>query len=186
MWRTRDWDALWTWLPSNLQWNSGVCCQENQASCPWRFPSHLYSGPTRGLWLVGQTGKQTRSLHGYLSGLAIINSHPSQEETDLRIRAIVVSATSTDSSSGSSWIPFGKRRFSMITVTSLVSVSYSKTLTPTMDTFLYEQQDMKTLLFHRRLPSISCRFHNEVHIILTLPPAAGVCKIHLLPVLCHR
>lgn len=80
MWRTRDWDALWTWLPSILQWNSGVCCQENQASCPWRFPSHLYSGPTRGLWLVGQTGKQTRSLHGYLSVLAIINSHPSQED----------------------------------------------------------------------------------------------------------
>lgn len=47
----------------------------------------------------------------------------------LRMRAMVVSATSTDSSSGSSWIPFGKRRFSITTDSSLLSVLYSSTLT---------------------------------------------------------
>lgn len=46
----------------------------------------------------------------------------------LRIRAMVVSATRTDSSSGNSWMPFGNRRFSMMTESSLVSISYSNTL----------------------------------------------------------
>lgn len=46
----------------------------------------------------------------------------------LRMRAMVVSATSTDSSSGSSWIPFGNRRFSITTDSSLVSMLYSNTL----------------------------------------------------------
>lgn len=46
----------------------------------------------------------------------------------LRMRAMVVSATSTDSSSGSSWIPFGNRRFSITTDSSLVSMLYSSTL----------------------------------------------------------
>lgn len=45
-----------------------------------------------------------------------------------RMRAMVVSATSTDSSSGSSWIPFGNRRFSITTDSSLVSMLYSNTL----------------------------------------------------------
>lgn len=44
------------------------------------------------------------------------------------MRAIVVSATSTDSSSGSSWIPLGNRRFSITTVSSRVSRSNSSTL----------------------------------------------------------
>lgn len=51
-----------------------------------------------------------------------------QRGADLRIRAMVVSATRTDSWSGSSWMPLGKRRFSMTTVSSRVSVSYSSTL----------------------------------------------------------
>lgn len=41
---------------------------------------------------------------------------------------MVVSVTSTDSSSGQSWIPLGKRRPSISTETSLVTVLYSRTL----------------------------------------------------------
>ena len=51
-----------------------------------------------------------------------------QTDTHLRILATVVSATRTDSWSGSSWIPLGNRRFSITTVSSLLSVSYSRTL----------------------------------------------------------
>lgn len=73
----------------------------------------------------------------------------------LRIRAMVVSATSTDSSSGSSWMPFGNRMSSITTVSSLVSVLYSRTLR------------MKPLALENRCQAFNVTCHKQ-EVVITL------------------
>lgn len=114
--------------------------------------------------------------------------HSCGSQSYLRMRAIVVSATRTDSSSGSSWIPFGNRRFSITTDSSLLSVLYSNTLP--------EEEQKEVLKFHWRaetcfrlfvvVPSVCCGLHDEVHVVSALPLTAGGSEIHLLPILSHR
>lgn len=119
----------------------------------------------------------------------------------LLILAMVVSATRTDSSSGKSWIPLGNLKFSIITVTSLVSVSYSSTLkrqrcfikTNNFHSIISHSQTMLEDIAGKRkspensfmpyLPSICCGFHDQLHEVSALPPAAGVSEVHLLPIL---
>lgn len=36
------------------------------------------------------------------------------------------------------------------------------------------------------VPSVSRGLHDELQIISALPPAAGVCEVHLLSILSHR
>lgn len=107
----------------------------------------------------------------------------------LRMRAMVVSATSTDSSCGSSWMPLGKRRFSMTTVTSRLSVSSSSTLQRHLQVLLCNSSssnDRKWREKKRAVPSVSRGLHDELQVVSTLPPAAGVSEVHFLPVLGHR
>lgn len=107
------------------------------------------------------------------------------------MRAMVVSATSTDSSSGSSWIPFGKRRFSITTASSPVSVLYSNTLTGRRTSRSSQSYEIAESCFcffltPATLPSVCGGLHDELQVVSALPLTAGGGEIHLLSILSHR